>query len=315
VTASDGTLSTYDDFHINAVSAPALTSALTVSGLTTNLDVTSNLVFSVVTESVTAVATLGTHFIRITDLTALGLHDEAYVNTQTIDVSTAVANGLLSITSSGGVTHIVINPVFDLDFSSNYSVSIDAGAFIGTTSGQGSVAFDATTFNTVTPGSTSLVNAVQSQAMNDSTGALAASYKWLDIEGIGSPLGNATALGSVSGVGGIGGAGTNYALVIQDSDRDTLSDSSTSGIKVNDFHAGVTFFGLGDLFYVDNVNNAKVDNLEVIAPLGDSPVLGTTEISFDPNGVGGLGGVMEFTGPGQTYVDYTTDPNFRVIAG
>jgi hypothetical protein len=309
VTASDGTLSVYDDFHINAVSAPALTSALTASGTTTNLDVTSNLVFSVATESVTAVTTLGTHFIHITDMTAFGLHDEAYVNTQTIDVSTAVANGLLSITSSGGVTHIVINPAFDLDFSSNYSVSIDAGSFIGASSGQGSVAFAATTFNTVTPGSTSLANAVQSQAMNDSTGVLAASYKWLDIEAIGSPLGNATALGSV------GGVGNNYALVIQDSDRDTLSDSSTSGIKVNDFHAGVTNFGFGDLFYVDNVNNAKVDNLDVIAPLGDSPVLGTTEISFDPNGVGGLGGVMEFTGPGQTYVDYTTDPNFRVIAG
>ena len=73
----------------------------------------------------------------------------------------------------------------------SYHVEIDAGAFVNAQSRGNAAVTDAAAinFSTVTPGSGLLgvAAAVQSQSMSIATGALQNSYRWLDIEGVGSP--------------------------------------------------------------------------------------------------------------------------------
>jgi hypothetical protein len=227
VTASDGTLSTFDDFHINAVSAPALSTTLTSA--VTNFDVRSSIVFSV-GETVTANAG-GT--ITLTDLGGTGFRGEAATHTQTIDITNT---SLVQIVGTGANTKIIINPTNDLDLSSNYSLAVSDGAFHGSTSGQDSVHFTTVNFSTVAPG-VGIAGAVQAQSMNTSTGVLANSLKWFDASDIGTPGPSAYSVLNLSTA--------DYAATFKETN---LAISELDGQGKISF----TNFGANDLIYIDS---------------------------------------------------------------
>jgi hypothetical protein len=266
VTASDGTLSVYDDVAINAVSAPTLTTTL---GGTTNLDVRSALVFSV-SEDVNWTAN-GTYDFVITNAAngtgKTGFRTETTAHTQTIHV-VVDAMGVATVTG-GSVTidhvnnKIVIDPAFDLDLSNNYTLSAATGAFTGVTSHQASQAFTSVNFSTVTPGSSSsfyvadpagdgslppAVNPVAAAAsviMNTTTGEKDVSLSWVDVT-------NATAMGQdiPNGIFGIVDASAkDYAFTLKN------INTSSSTMKMTDTWAKFTNFGAQDLIYIDNQFN------------------------------------------------------------
>ena len=216
-----------------------------------NLDVTSNLVLSV-DETVT----VGTGFIHIIDMGGTGYRGDSTTNTQSINIATAIANNLLTITGTGTNTKIIINPLWDLDLASNYQLSIDDDAFLNA-SGTASAAHIATiSFSTVNPGThtsgTAATEAVASQSMVDATGALVASKSWLNVEGIGNNTGAVTQLGDL--------AGGSYALVMKN--YATVPGGtmvSGDGIATYDTNIGVINFGNNDIVYFDSqVNNSAV---------------------------------------------------------
>jgi hypothetical protein len=267
------------------VAHPALTT--TLSGVT-NLDVTSDLVFSS-NQSLK----VGTGQIHITDLGGAGYRGESTTHTQDIDVSSAVANRLLTISGTGANTKIIINPLWDLDLSSNYQISIDAGAFTDLTGTHTSAAFAPVSFSTVTPGTHSTgglaaTEALESKLMLD-TGALAVGKFWLDIEGINTGKDPMTQLGTLANKG--------YALVMKNyatSVPSFVPGSSSDGIAAHDTNVGVINFGIDDMVYFDSqVNNLSIQK-------------------FDPNftlvgevdRAGGLQGqtaLQEMTAPGSLY--------------
>jgi hypothetical protein len=220
----------------------------TVLGGTTNLDVTSNLVFTA-DRTVSA----GTGFIHLTDMGGTGFHGDTSTNNQTIDISTAISQGLVSIVGTGTSTTIIINPKWDLDLSSNYQVSFDAGVFVDA-QGHSSAAMPAVSFSTVKPGGhgvgTALSEAVASQTMSESTGALVAGKLWLDVENMGNITGSMAQLGDLS-TGAYVLAMKNYATTPGGATGD-----QTDGLAVHDTNIGVSKFGANDIVYFDSqVNN------------------------------------------------------------
>jgi hypothetical protein len=236
---------------------------------------------------------VGTGQIHITDLGGAGYRGESTTHTQDIDVSTAVANHLLTISGTGANTKIIINPLWDLDLSSNYQISIDAGAFTDLTGTHTSAAFAPVSFSTVTPGTHSTgglaaTEALESKLMLD-TGALAVGKFWLDIEGINTGKDPMTQLGTLANKG--------YALVMKNyatSVPSFVPGSSSDGIAAHDTNVGVINFGIDDMVYFDSqVNNLSIQK-------------------FDPNftlvgevdRMGGLQGqtaLQEMTAPGSLY--------------
>jgi hypothetical protein len=231
-------------------SHPNISTAL--SGVT-NLDVTSNLVLNV-DQSLT----VGTGFIRITDMGGTGYQGDTSNNTQTIDVATAVANHLLTISGTGANTHIIINPLWDLDLASNYQITIDDGAFMNATGTQAASHIAPISFSTVAPGihiaGTAATEAHASQAMVDATGALVAGKSWLDIQGIGNNTGAVTQLGDLS-TGAYALVMKNYAT--QRGGDPLLGGNASDGIATYDTNIGVQNFGNNDIVYFDSqVNNS-----------------------------------------------------------
>ena len=142
-------------------------------------------------------------------------------------------------------------------------------------------------FSTVVPASGLLGvgAAVSSQSMNPATGALQNSFKWLDVEGVGSPSAQTgTVLDLLS---------ADVALVFKDYDAAPGSEAEAfDGVGAPDFYLRANNFGAGDLVYVDNQNPAQANLLGQSQVLADTPTAGVTQISFG-TGVGGLGGVLE----------------------
>lgn len=220
-TATDGSLTASHTMTVNIVTAPTITS--TIDNVT-NFDVTSNIVMTA-SESVTAVA--GKNITIVND-GGTGFHGEATVNTQII-----AANDTTKVTITNNT--ITINPGFDLDFSNNYHITVDAGAFLGA-SGQSSIATaDATVmnFSTVLPAASATATA--SQAMTSGTDAMVAGHSWWDAEGFGAPGGASVARDFAAG---------DFAIA--------ANDLATTGIATNDFYIAVNNFAAGDLIYVDN---------------------------------------------------------------
>ncbi len=252
---------------------PGLRPMLQASALdnVSNLDVSSDIVLRY-GESVAAQAG---KYIRIVDDGGAGFRGESSNHTQLIAVTDSTQVSIV-----GG--KVRLNPTFDLDLASNYHIEIDAGAFVGQTSGQATEAYNGSSglnFSTVTPGTGTVVNAVASQAM-DSNAAMVAGHNWLDIEGIGSPSSSAVALDL---------AGGNYALVAKDYDA-SGGNSSTGydGIQLGDLNVALNNFALGDLVYIDDQGN----NLNALNDLTLSAVLdqGTapTPIQFAGTSLGGF---------------------------
>ncbi|WP_228769400.1 putative Ig domain-containing protein [Limnohabitans sp. 2KL-3] len=253
VTATDGgALAVTQSFNLGVVSAPQLRSSALDN--VTNFDVNSNIVIQY-DQSVTAVAG---KYIHLVNDGGVGFRGESVVHTQSI-----LLTDTTQVTISQG--KITINPIFDLDLANTYHITLDEGAFMSTLSGLATAAFDGTTslnFATVTPGTTSIANAVASQKM-DADGAMVDSYRWLDIEGIGIPSGLPTALDLVGG---------NYAVVAKDQDP-TGADNLTGydGIALGNLNVALNNFALGDLIYIDDQGN----NLNAVNDLTLTAVLDT----------------------------------------
>ena len=261
---------------VNAIIAgntPHMTSLL--AGVT-NLDVTSNLVVSV-DQSLR----VGTGFIHITDMGGPGYLGDTSANTQNIDVATAIANQLLTITGTGANTKIVINPLWDLDLASNYQLSMDDGAFLNASDGTAAAHFATVNFSTVAPGThstgTAASEAMASQAMVDATGAMTASKRWLSIEGLGNNTGSITQLGDLS-TGAFALVMKNYATA--PGGPPASGGNGSDGIATHDTNVGLVNFGTNDWVYFDSqVNNASIQ-------LFDPRYTGMT----DGSNVGGLAG-------------------------
>lgn len=265
---------------ITVVNAPSLASTL---DNVANLEITSNIVLTA-SENVTAVAD---KYIHIINDGGTGFHGESIVNTQDILVTDTA-----KVTIVGD--KITINPQFDLDFNNNYHIEIDAGAFLGVSSGQASVAIadaQALNFSTVNPSASA--TATSSQAMNSGTDAMVAGHNWWDAEGNGAPGGSAVARDFAEG---------NNAIA--------ANDLATTGIATNDYYIAVNNFGAGDLIYFDNHGDNAVQrqsdfNAGLIVDLGTPP----TQIISGASGTatGQNGGQFDVTLAGltDTFADTT----------
>ncbi len=168
VTATDSAgLYVNDTFDIPVVAAPVATSS--IDGVT-DLDVRSPIVLTF-SENVTA----NTGFnIVIKETTNGGGTYKIDETTQTFTIDAADSK----ITISNNIVTINPHVEYDLDFGASYEVTVDAGAFTGTTSSQASVAVlsEELTFGTVTPTN----DGTNSQTMTTGTDALTNSLKFVD---------------------------------------------------------------------------------------------------------------------------------------
>jgi hypothetical protein len=285
------TITTYDAATTTPGLNPVPTSAL---DNITNFDVSSNIVLSY-SENVTAVSG---KYIHIINDGGTGFHGESATHTLDILVTDAT-----QVTISNG--RVTINTTFDLDLSNNYHMTIDAGAFLGASSGLSTSAYDGITtlnFSTVAPGVTALANAVASQKM-DASGAMAASYQWLDIEGIGSPSGSATAMDL---------SGGNYALVAKDYDAAGANvGTGYDGIQLCDLNVAANNLSLGDLIYLDDQGNnlGAWNDLGLTAVIDDGAA--PTRIQFAGTALGGL---IDVSVAGSV-IDYASIANLHIAVG
>ena len=277
-------ISSVTGFDVNKTT-PGLTPKITslVDGVT-NLDVTSPIVLKA-SQSVTPVAG---KFIRLMNDGGAGFRGEAGDQDQLIEVTSS------SVTVSGNL--IIVRPPFDLDLANDYHLEIDAGAFVNEQAKGNAAISDAATinFSTVTPGSGLLgvASAAQAQSMSAASGALQNSFKWLDIEGLGSPSSPVATIVDLTGA--------DIALVFKDYDPSPGSVSqATDGIGAPDFYVRATGFAAGDLVYADNQTPTQANLLSQSQVLADTPVAGVTTVSFG-TGTSGLGGVVEVTLAGST---------------
>ncbi|UHD45004.1 putative Ig domain-containing protein [Aureimonas altamirensis] len=239
VTASDGSLTVADTFSLNLQSAPTLSASF---ANITNFDVRSNLVL-VLSQDVNF---SGSGTITITDLGGSGAGGAGYQgenqdHTETITLS--IQHPGVTIERVNGHTLLVIDPTYDLDLSSNYRLEVSAGALTGAVSNVASVAFS-TTFSTVTPGVWNQGSSgVLAQKVDNATGALMATQKWLDLTDPASDNpGNQV-------YQDFDAAGDKYAFAVSD------LDISTGNWKLKDTYAKLLNFGTDDTFYVDDKFN------------------------------------------------------------
>jgi len=225
-------------------------------------------------ESVTAVA--GKH-ISITDLGALAGQTTGYRGENTTHNFLIPANDpRVKILGSGANTKIVIDPdvLFDLDLSSSYTLSVEAGAFLGTSTGLASSALAPVSFSTVTPyavaktdATFNLANAQQAFRI-ENDGTLIGANRWVDIEGRGLGLGSTQTTGYSSAVTLdantlVGGTPGNFTFVFKDV-LDSGGAIGFAGISVaTDFNVRIQNFGSGDRIYVDDAFNdpAKINQV------------------------------------------------------
>ena len=143
VTATDAAgLSVSSSFNFGVLTAPVITTALSNLG-DKMLDVRSDIVLQI-NQAVSAVTG---KTITFTDNETEGYQGETNKNSFTIDVT----SDLVTIDNDKGLIIINVDENFDLDLSSEYTMSIDGGAFVSTASGLASAAVADVNFDTVTP--------------------------------------------------------------------------------------------------------------------------------------------------------------------
>nr|BAT25795.1 hypothetical protein [Aureimonas altamirensis] len=239
VTASDGSLTVADTFSLSLQSAPTLSASF---ANITNLDVRSNLVL-VLDQDVNF---SGSGTVTIRDLGGSGTGGAGYQgenedHTETINLS--IQHPGVTIEHVNGHTLLVIDPTYDLDLSSNYRLEVSAGALLGAASNVGNAAFS-TNFSTVTPGVWNQGSSgVLAQKVDNSTGTLTATQKWLDMT---NPANDDVANGTPQTFNALP---DNYAFVLSDKDPDLIS------YVLEDGFIRVENFGLRDTFYLDDKFN------------------------------------------------------------
>jgi hypothetical protein len=251
----------------------------------TNLDPTSNLVLQF-TVPVTAVAGKA---IRIVDDGGFGPDGSGFRGESRTFSHSIPADDTSRVTVQGN--RVTINPSYDLDLATKYHIEIDEGAFVSA-SGKPSEAFDGTStlnFSTVTPGQAALAQASASRKFN-AAGVLVDSYKWLDIEGIGSKAGSKTNLEL---------SAQSVALVFRDYSSQAAGNPSTyDGVGAPTFWVGAVGFGGDDLVYIDDQFGSNDLSKTIFLNTGAPP----TEIQFVPSPSSSLGGYIDVTLVGSTQV-------------
>jgi hypothetical protein len=155
-------------------------------------------------------------------------------------------------------------------------VEIEAGAFVGKTSGMTSVAVnDSTTLNftTVTPSANATAAPSVKMAGTD---AMVSSYGWWEAEGNGTPPPGLPQTRDF--------AGGDFALV--------ATDLGSSGIATDDYYIKADNFGVGDRLYFDNRgenNLARQGDFDggMIVDLGQAPTQVVSGASGTASGQGG----------------------------
>ncbi|MCA3035572.1 MAG: hypothetical protein ING33_10290, partial [Rhodocyclaceae bacterium] len=278
---------------------PGLAPALKASALSNieDLDVRSNLVFQL-TEDVTPQAGKFIRIINDANSSAkAGLYGENTNNSFLIDVTDSrvqIANG-----------RVTVNPDRDLDFSNNYHIEIDAGAFVGKVTGKPNLAVSdpgALKFSTVTPGSDKSVSSSQGLSrMMQADGTLADSQIWKDVEGWPN--------GKTGGQATLDLSDKKIALVTADLLPTTSfvdlsgEGQSRTNIETGDFNLRLSNFGADDLIYMDDLgrNNENSENaLQLIFGPQFNSSGGSSRFNFD-NTPGKAGGAIEIVG--QAFAD------------
>jgi len=238
---------------------------------TNNLDVTSNLVFT--SDRPLKFGSTGSIHIYDNNASGAGFHNDINDNDQTIDVTTEIGKGLISFSSDHKT--VIINPNWDLDLSSNYSIRIDPGVFVTEQGSNPTAALEAT-FSTVTPGTktTSSVSAdaASSKIMTD-LGTLVDSKKWFDFGEVGAQENlNLVPLGDLKGA--------SYALVIKNYSTTPAGSvmnpgENYDGIASPPFNVKFDNFGQDDVLYIDS--QAKNRNRQSYEPKLTTVLPNTTE--------------------------------------
>jgi hypothetical protein len=285
-------------YKLNAGSTGLVADAVEITSAldeVNNFDVTSAIVLQA-SEPVTAVAG---RFIRIVNdpnsVTKSGLYGESGTNNFTLEATDP------RISVSGN--KIIIDLDRDLDFSNNYHIKIDPGAFTGSTGLPSAAVSDpgALNFSTVTPGADKLVISALglSQAMAID-GSLIDSYVWKDIEGWpAGKIGASTTLDL---------AGKKIALVTADlmaapSVLDLSGEgNSSTNVETGNFNLSLTNFGADDLLYMDDLGRNNEDPavaLQLIFGIQFSSSGGSSRFNFDAAS-GKDGGAIEIVGQSFT---------------
>jgi hypothetical protein len=192
----------------------------------------------------------------------------------------------------------VIDLPHDLDFSSNYSLAVETGAFLGSTTGLVSVAFTAANFSTVAPDATHVLLPVSStsgasQSLSDA-GELQSSFTWLDMDGWGSKTGATTSI-NLSSV-----ANNKYAFVAPDYVTDEAAvDLSASGLGVGNINLTITGFGANNLVYFDDLGRNERDAAAAFDGIGITPQEYGVNMNIDSSTMGD-GGNLDFIYTGAT---------------
>ena len=248
-------------FAIDIAGAPVIRSELSNLG-TKMVDVRTSVVL-IIDQDVSAVDGKNIVF---TDNTAVGYQGE----TQQNNFSIPVTSELVKIDNEKGIVIINIDNYFALDLASNYTLSIDDGAFLSSSTNLATGSFTDITFTTVTPTSDSVTlsqlgqgdnNAAQSYMMSVIDGSLIESAQWIDIEGLGS----GTNAGTISNLAEdidkgtvvkIDASASNYVFVFSDQNSNGGSEITGSGIATHtDFAVFIDNFGSDDLIFVDDAFN------------------------------------------------------------
>lgn len=265
------------DESLAAPAAPML-SAVALDNQT-SVDVRTNIVLNF-DHNLTAVAG---KYIRIVDDGGVGYRGESTTNTQVIQATDP------RVTILGG--RVTINPEFDLDFSSNYHVEIDAGAFVSTSTGAAFAGISNSTtvnFSTVAPAAGGSAGAASVTA--DAAGAMVASMHWWDISSLGSPI-------AFTGFA-LNAAGGNNAYVTADFTTTSANAANYyDGVGVGDFNVRISNFGAGDLLYIDN-HGANQSVNDTAGTCMIDMVTSTLMIWEGASGTGALGGQVEIDGLG-----------------
>lgn len=249
ITATDSAgLSVSQTLSFN-VNQPTITTALSNMGDKV-LDVHSAMVFSL-SEAVTAVTG---KFITLTDKTLVGYQGETELNHFVIDVT----SDIVTLDNDNGLLIVQVDEHFDLDLASQYSIAIDAGAFISNASGLASQGLDDIEFMTVNPSTAADISAISpAWQMNEQTGQLETAQIWVDIEG----RGNGTLATSLAGLDTDISAGNvieldaalgNFVFTLADTDPAGGDPLVDGGIGTNtDFAVSIVNFSANDQIYVD----------------------------------------------------------------
>lgn len=232
-----------------------------------------------------------------------GLYGESVDNSVTIGTTDP------RVTVDGSV--VVVDLDDDLDFSNNYHIEIDAGAFVGQASGLENVAIaDPSTlaFSTVTPSADRDVSSSEgASVMLSIDGTVSPSVVLKDIEGWpGGKTGDLTTIDLGS---------TEFALVSADrldtpslvNVNDPFDGSAATNVTTGDFNLVLNNFGADDLIYLDDLGRGSDDNSltrELIFAIQANSDNAVTVLNFDAATVSGqLKDGGRITIQGQSFAD------------